>query len=228
LKRKRQKGSVPSDDSSDAEPTGLAELPGDDDDDFPLAPPIPAPNLIWVPFTEVDPHLLRFAADASEFTPGVPILFGAAPINRLPVAGNLLVLAHGQGLQLSNYEAHGPVGYVTIALDAFAASLATVLPGGFTGTITLWACNVARPFKHFPGGAPPGTGDQSFISRLHGQLPGVQPDQVRGAIGYITLGLGLRGAKVYPDKAQPFTGRLTPPEGIIHAGEVALDNFYLV
>lgn len=212
-------------------------------------PPItPAPGgvvrrLIHVPFAEADQDLTGFAGrDATGLASG-PYVLGVGVSRKIGVDEGLLLIGHGNG---TDFYSHADPSHKSLQKYT-ASSLATylhesVLPRGYAGTITVWACSSATPWRHMPaiaqqveesemgGEQKEAVLDTSFIKQLEASLEGMDGDYqptVVGSLGYATLDRRWDRAQVYADEQLKMLGKSkTQHEGFIDTRQEAPTEFY--
>jgi hypothetical protein len=186
-------------------------------------------RLTLVPFEKADEKLTGFAAREGTY------VATAKPTGKVGKDEAILVIGHGNGVTLANYESPTTAGGKYVALQAKHLSdlLHGLLPDKYTGVITVWACQAARPWRHIPELRKDVTDpldyrlDLTFISLLY-QFLKVKPQQVRGPIGFITLDRAARDGKVYADETLKFLGKTVAAKdgGLVTANAPVDKSFY--
>lgn len=173
-------------------------------------------RLILLPFEKMDSVLVNFAREHVAQAYAGPVVQGETHREVGPEE-NVVVVAHGNGVSLSNWEDSRHDGYMQVQPDDLAQRLKAILPRNYQGTITLWACQSARPWGHVPGVAEQFTGrvepsqlqailETSYIKQLQMQL-GLREQQVVGPVGYLTTDRPVGSARVYADRDLKFLGK---------------------
>lgn len=124
-------------------------------------------------------------------------------------------------------------------MDELVPLLAAILPASYKGTITLWSCQAARPWKHIQEVMQQlsvqkdvdleTAGELSYIRLLASHL-GIKPQQVQGPIGHITSDRRIAKAQVYVSKEALMLDTTLPAMagGIVNAATTPPDSFYAV
>jgi hypothetical protein len=203
--------------------------------------------MIWLPFDPCDPELEAFAKNNLFVPPDFMMdrVVKATPSNPVGKDESILVVAHGNGVAISNWmeEKKTPKEskYEELQPDNFAPKLAAILPKGYRGRITLWSCQAARPWRYVKGVREQlekmknvdveRALNQSFLTLLFDQLnvDGLKREQLLGPIGFITLNREFPKAAIYENEDQLQYGNEKPVKlgtSLVHAGQVLNSDYY--
>lgn len=190
-------------------------------------------RLILVPFDHADQELIDFAKDRTEGLAPGPVEIGTQVKHKLGVDETLVLVGHGNGTTFYSHETAMAENYKEYSFAELAKYLAEhVLPDNYKGTIYLWSCDSARPWKHIPILAEHygKDVDTSFVEQFEGYLgkekKGYKPD-IYGAIGYATLGKHWQEAEVFANETLKHTAEKKDfKQGFVRSGSKVDPAFY--
>jgi hypothetical protein len=196
-------------------------------------------GVIYLPFDK-DLKIVKFAQERVQPHYGGEVVHG--PNSNVVVGPNdhIVVVSHGNCATVHSHESDKADGFVQLELLDLAEILGGMLPAGYQGTITLWSCQAAQPWRSDRQMADLyktvveefGT-DVSLTRLLHANLvfydAGIKLEQVCGPIGYITIDREIHMAKVYADKRGFIFGENVDAigKGIVGADTKVSDDFYI-
>lgn len=183
-------------------------------------------RLINVPFATRDNKLEQFANEHATGLADPPVILGPTRA-QVGIDESIAIIAHGNGASICGVD--GAAGFLPHELAAY---LQEMLPVSYSGVITIWACQSARPYGNMKQPvADREVINESYITVLDAWLRSKQEldfnGTIRGSIGFVTLDRKFNVASIFEDEHDLLFGKhLKYPEGFIRAGERAPDGFY--